>query len=62
MSRFFSMSNRVQIHFTIYGYLKMLTVLEAVEQDIPIPPELRKDVEGLLNLFRNLPMMVEGAN
>lgn len=58
----FSMSNRILINFTVYGYLKMLTILEAVEQKVPIPPEMERDVTGLLQLFRNLPPSPEGVN
>jgi hypothetical protein len=58
----FSMSNRILINFTVYGYLKLLTILEAVEQKVPIPPEMDRDVAGLLQLFRNLPPSPEGVN
>jgi hypothetical protein len=62
MQGYFSMSNRVNISFTVYGYLKFLTILEAVDGDLPVPKELKGDVRGLLQLFRALPIMAEGAN
>jgi hypothetical protein len=56
----YSMSNRVHIDYTMYGYLKLLTILEAVENRMLPPEEMQRDVSGLLRLLRNIPPMQEG--
>lgn len=55
-------NDHIRIHFTMYGYLKMLTILEAAEQGILIPTEMQKDVTGLLQLLRSFPISSEGPN
>ncbi len=55
-----NLGDHIRIHFTLYGYLKMMTILEAVTLEEPVPPDLIAGAHKLLDMFRTLPISAEG--
>lgn len=56
-----TLGDRVNISFTLYGYLKLLTLLEAVTEQLPITEDLLPASHALLDVLRTFPLTRSGS-